>query len=338
MLSTLCRGAALAACAFSAAPAHAQVLGRVDFGVNRLVNNSVRIAQRIVPPAFSAGMLNDRPYVVEFHLDDPRLDGHVYDFGDGQRARATTVVQHDFRPAMTHRTRTQDFAVRLLDRSGRVVSTRRLTLVSDVAVSREMGFAQSTLTTDRPDTDLACPFVQPMVLTNHESVPVVYDRFIRTLHSCDPTAEPITQNVDLHTGLRIARVGQGARIASPISPALAERQRRRPSAGAVELAPGASVQGEIALGCEETVDTCVVSWRLIGRTADGRKAYADTHAEVARNPHMLQDLNRFEAAFLDELVARDLVPDPLQINTATLRRLETEGRITRTENGWEVAQ
>jgi hypothetical protein len=334
MLATLCRGAVLTACALSVG--HAQ--SRLDFAVDRLVKSSVRVAQRIVPPAFSAGMLNNRPYVVEFHLDDPRLAGHVYDFGDGQRARATTVVQHDYRPAMTHRTRTQRFDVRLLDPTGRVVSGRTLTLVSDVAVSREMGFAQGSFTSPQPDTDLACPFAQPMTLTNHEPVRVVYDRFIRTLHPCDPTAEPITQNVNLHTGLRVARVGRGVRIDEPISSTLAERQRRRPSAGAITLDPGASVQGEIALGCEETVDACVVSWRLVGRTADGRKAYADTHAEIARNAYMTQDLNRFEAAFLDALVARELVPDPLQIDAATLRRLEAEGQITRTESGWEVVQ
>ncbi|MCA9527431.1 MAG: hypothetical protein KC549_14170 [Myxococcales bacterium] len=283
------------------------------------------------PPADDPGPFSGvtgvpgRAYTVDFHLDARQVTRRArVRFSDGTVARAARRVRHDFGPAMDHRRPTTRFEVSLLDDAGAVVGTTTVDLVSAIALSRRMGFAQAGV--EPPMAQAAmCPFRATVTLTNHEAEAVTYGGYLRQLSPCDPREAPFVQSLSLAT-----MVGPG------VDPPL-EDQRIGRTPGSLRLLPGESRAVDLVLPCSDAADICVASWNFIGRTESGRKAYAAFHAELGRNPYRVEAVGRRDAAFLDALVDGGLVPaDTTVIDHDLLDRLEAEGRIANTPNGWEV--
>lgn len=82
---------------------------------------------------------------------------------------------------------------------------------------------------------------------------------------------------------------------------------------------------------------CGVGYHLKGVTADGLPVYASFFFAVKENPSLKQRLtDPAMKAFLIELLDRGLVPGGTTVTQEDLYRLEQQGRIRRTLNGWEV--
>lgn len=80
---------------------------------------------------------------------------------------------------------------------------------------------------------------------------------------------------------------------------------------------------------------CGVGYHLKGVTADGLPVYASFYFAVQDGPKQRLTDPRMKT-FLKEVFRRGLVPSRSKITQEDLYRLEQEGRIRRTVNGWEV--
>jgi hypothetical protein len=82
---------------------------------------------------------------------------------------------------------------------------------------------------------------------------------------------------------------------------------------------------------------CGVGYHLKGVTADGLPAYASFYFAVKDNPSLKQRLtDPAMKAFLKEILRLGMVPGGRTVTQEDLYRLEQQGRIRRTANGWEV--
>lgn len=343
--STLCRTAA-AFCAL-AATSGAQAQLRNGSGTSRAaVKQRVKtprtqLRQSANPKGYRFATDPARPYQVSFIVDWAKLGlrpqrGFTFDFGDGQRAPVRPgAVEHNYRSTVDHREPRNRFHTQLIDPQGKVVAERVLTVGSSIAMSRQMGFAQAEMNPPSAQA-LSCPARTEVVITNHEAERVGYERFLRRFQPCDPTQKAFVQDTDLQTAVG-RQVGQAdGQAGRAVLGRHGDRGRDR--AGRLILEPGASMRLNFDVPCEKTVDMCVVSWTLVGRTERGMPAYADFHAEVNRNPFRLEEIQRFRSAFLNELVETGLVRDPTVIDASTLHQLALDGRIVQTPTGWEVVK
>lgn len=353
------RPIAMAICALTAGVSHAQLRTPASAQSRTLISQTPRTIKGLSPvlnpkyrlpsiavaergelpipepaPSYVFAMPAAHPYVVEIAIDWETLGRRpadfTFDFGDGQRAPASRVLQHDYRPAMNHRNRETRFDTRLIDQRGNVVEARILTIASPIAMSREMGFVQAEMVPPRVEA-LSCPVRVEAVITNHEPETVTYTRFLRTFQPCMPGEAPIVQDTDLETA-----VGSGVIREGIARPGVLGNRRQRAQPGLLELRSGRSTRLQYTIPCEKAANMCVASWTLVGRTHDGRKAYADFHAEIGRNSFRAEASSRQMTQFLNELITEGLVANPDQISSDTLRTLALEGHITQTPDGWEV--
>lgn len=82
---------------------------------------------------------------------------------------------------------------------------------------------------------------------------------------------------------------------------------------------------------------CGVGYHLKGVTADGLPAYASFYFAVKENPSLKQRVtDPAMKAFLKEILRLGMVPGGRTVTQEDLYRLEQQGRIRRTVNGWEV--
>ncbi|MDR4498973.1 MAG: PKD domain-containing protein [Candidatus Scalindua sp.] len=84
-------------------------------------------------------------------------------------------------------------------------------------------------------------------------------------------------------------------------------------------------------------DVCGLAFHLIGTTPSNKKTYASLYYETKLNPYLTTPLtDQSLSDFLKELADRGLVPNENQITQEELYQLEQEGKVRRTQNGWEV--
>lgn len=110
------------------------------------------------------------------------------------------------------------------------------------------------------------------------------------------------------------------------------------ASGAVVLPAQHVHQGFLTLDATRFSEgICGVGYHLKGVTADGLPVYASLYFAVQDNPALKQRLtDPALKTFLIEVLRRGLVPGGTRVTHEDLYRLEQQGRIRRTVNGWEV--
>lgn len=112
-----------------------------------------------------------------------------------------------------------------------------------------------------------------------------------------------------------------------------------PGASGVVVVPSQHVhQGFITLDAARASEAvCGVGYHLRGVTANGFPVYASLYFRVKDNPTLKQRLtDPAMKTFLIQLLDSGLVPGGTRVTQEDLYRLEQQGRIRRTVNGWEV--
>jgi hypothetical protein len=112
-----------------------------------------------------------------------------------------------------------------------------------------------------------------------------------------------------------------------------------PGASGVVVLPSRHVhQGFLTLDATRVPEeVCGLGYHLRGVTPNGLPVYASFYFSVKNNPNLRQPLtDPVTKAFLTELLDSGLVPGGTKVTHEDLYRLEQQGRILRTVNGWEV--
>lgn len=112
-----------------------------------------------------------------------------------------------------------------------------------------------------------------------------------------------------------------------------------PGGSGVVVVPGKHThEGSITLDATRINEAvCGLSYHLKGVTADGLPVYASFYFGVRDNPTLKQRLtDPGMKAFLIQLLDRGLTDNSTRVTHEDLYRLEQQGRIRRTVNGWEV--
>ncbi|HSK78166.1 MAG TPA: hypothetical protein VLQ45_17060 [Thermoanaerobaculia bacterium] len=112
-----------------------------------------------------------------------------------------------------------------------------------------------------------------------------------------------------------------------------------PGASGVVVVPGKhNHEGFITLDAVRISEAvCGVGYHLKGVTADGLPVYASFYFAVKENPSLKSRLtDPAMKAFLKEILRLGMVPGGTRVTQEDLYRLEQQGRIRRTVNGWEV--
>lgn len=251
------------------------------------------------------GMSPFHPYVVDLLIANadeiaPQGAQYQWEFGDGVTANTDVpFISHSYEPALPPNQEYVSFVaevtVQLPD--GTALQTQEtVTIWNEYAANRERGLIQPPVTY-QPELIQSGPLWQgEYTLRNLEQEPITLTGRQLELQPCDPASDPVV----LPWETLSLSLGPGEELTAPL-----------------ELEAAAV-----------PADSCGVVLHLVGQAALDRRVGVDLYFQLIRNPMLKQpESDQATLAFLNDIAAQGLVPDPDYITDEDLYRLAQEGRV-----------
>ena len=287
---------------------------------------------------------------------------YLWDFGDGTpKVRAGSYVSHFYGDRIDGSKPYETFTVTVSHPSTSSVAHYAVVLHDNYYYLKKQGIIQPKVSANRELVPSGSKLVGTYTIRNLEAEGLVFDRAVTEFYYCDPDRrssflqflpkEPnFPSGPGFPSGPAIPSVpnipnAPGRSIVTPITPVITpSRTARSPTLPHLPTGGGITVQAKQLYNGFVTFeasgipqDACAIGHHLSGRTNSGVKAYASVYFELRSNHLRAQQVTDAKLnELLVTLIQQGLVQDETQITEEELYRLEQEGKIRRTERGWEV--
>jgi hypothetical protein len=260
---------------------------------------------------------------------DPDTDAYTWSWGDGTETKGGAYEVHSFGEAMDHAAMWSPFEVSVAQLGTGEVASHTFRLGSLIATAAEQGVLMPLIQPPSASA-LSCPIVVPYTVHNPHDVTLSFERYVKTYHPCDTGAMGSTVEA---SALSVF----GDSVADQVAAEGWGTGRLKSGAGTVVLAPGETIEGTLEVGCDSVPDhICVVSYDFLGEGVRGASVHGSLWVEVARRAAPQPDVAPAMLEFLQQLRDLGLVDNPHRITDEDLHRLESQRRIQRTSDAWEV--
>jgi hypothetical protein len=240
------------------------------------------------------------------------------------------VVTVDLAPQMDHEQLSTSFVVSATDPATREVVRAEVVLGSHVYLGLQQGLLLPQLSPPLLD-GRSCPIEADFEVRNPVGDDwVVFDRYVRRIHRCDPAAPSWSADIpalDLFGDGVSSQVAADGYPASPDGPSPT-------GPGRLSIPPDGVLAGHLSLPCDEIPPgTCALEYDLVGTSRAGRHVQASLWVRtgsVEAPPPSPTTRATLAALQEDGLVSSEVISEE------ELLALQASGVVTLTPAGWEL--